>query len=385
MRAPALEPTRRPEFGLATSAFQVEGGWRQRGASIWDAACPQGATACASWPDFEAELAMLKWVGAEAFRFSLAWPRLCPDGRQFRAAQLAPYERLVEQLLEAGIRPVPTLYHWDLPLALEGGWKNPDTARHFGDYVEAVLARLSDRVGQWFTLNEPWCSCHLGYETGEHAPFETCRPGVVAQVRHHLLEAHRLAVEAVQAAGCRCGAAMLPIPFVAAGPEHEEAAEQAWREVNDIWFQALHPADFLGLNLYYPSVVEATDGGWRERDWAGPSNSLGWPVDPTFYRPTIEKVLARYGPQSLVISETGWATSDDEQRLRWLEESDLDSLPVETVFFWSLMDNLEWQHGFEPQFGFFSRRGEPKPSADWLRRSWGRAKAERDRKNWRLP
>lgn len=369
---PDLEPTPRPEFGLATSAFQVEGGWHDRGASIWDAACPQAATACGSWPAFDGELAMLSWLGAEAFRFSLAWPRLCPDGHHFRADRLDPYERLVDRLLEASIRPVPTLYHWDLPLALEGGWKNRDTAHRFADYVEAVVGRLSDRVRQWFTLNEPWCSCHLGYETGEHAPFELCPPPVIARVRDHLLEAHRLATQAIHAAGGRCGAAMLPIPFVAAAPEHEEAAEQAWREVNDVWFEPLYRADFLGLNLYYPSLVEALDGGWREVPWPGPRSSLGWPVDPAFYRPTIEKVLARYGSQPLVLSETGWATSDDQQRQRWLEASRLDQLPVETVFFWSLMDNLEWQHGFEPQFGFFTRQGQAKPSAAWLRRNWGR-------------
>ncbi len=363
------------KLGFATSAFQVEGGLSSdgRGPSIWDAACPEAEQACQSWSSFERDRELLAWCGAQVYRFSVSWPRLSPDGVSFRANQLAPYDRLVDHLLALDIEPYITLYHWDLPTALEGGWKNPETGLRFRDYVAQVVAPLRDRVKHWFTLNEPWCSAELGYGTGQHAPFET---GAAERVRINLLEAHRLGGEVIQNLGVEAGIAMVPLPFLPLTPDDTSAAERAWQEVNDPWFKPLAPVDFLGLNLYYPTYVQATEKGYRDvtDQVLAPRSSQGWPVVTDFLKPTLERMKQRYGMGRFVVSEIGCPTDDDQLRLTFLRNALPQLTQAEAVFLWTLRDNLEWQFGFGQKYGLFERDGRPKPSATWFRQTLANAR-----------
>lgn len=371
--------------GVATSAFQTEGGLRcdGRGPSIWDDFVAGGDEAVDHYRRWREDLDLLAWLGVDAYRFSIAWPRVMPGGR-LNPAGLDFYTRLVDRLLELGIRPFPTLYHWDLPLDL--CWRTRSTALAFADYCGAVVERLGDRVESWTTLNEPWCSAVLGYMTGEHAPGE--RSDDVRDVVHHLLLAHGLGVQAVRAAGGRrCGIAMVPIAHRAARPEARQAARRAWDEANRPWFDPLllgrypgeppaecregdlevlaQPLDFLGLNIYYPSAVDA-DG--TEVPLSGPRSDLDWPVDATVVGETIDAVRSRYATPPLVITETGCPAAPAQQ-LEFLRAAmqQAENAKVEGVFLWTLTDNLEWQHGFGPRFGLFDRQRRPRAAARWLR------------------
>src|SRR4051812_16186830 len=199
-------------FGVATSSYQIEGGAEEdgRGASIWDTFCAvpgaiadgnDGSVACDSYHRWDEDLALIRRLGVTAYRFSIAWPRIQPTGAgAVESRGLDYYERVVDGLLAAGVRPFPTLYHWDLPQALEdaGGWPERDTAVRFGDYARVVAERLGDRVEHWATLNEPWCSAFLGYAAGVHAPGR-CEPEAAYAAAHHLLLGHALARDAVRA------------------------------------------------------------------------------------------------------------------------------------------------------------------------------------------
>lgn len=355
-------------LGAATSAFQIEGGLATWGRtpSIWDAACPDAEQACDSlrrWPE---DLECLRRARLRAYRFSLSWPRLQPGGEGPLSSRAADYyDRMVDDLLAAGITPWVTLYHWDQPSGLPG-WQSEETVHALADFSHRVGRLLGDRVKNWFTLNEPWCVAELGYRQGEHAPFLRLNDDEVSRVRQHLLLAHRLSWQELHRYG-RAGPAMVPIPFLPYRAGDEEACELAWREVNDPWFVRLE-GDFWGLNLYYPSYVEAAADSWREVEFQGPRNALGWPLDSAFIRPTVERILSRYDAPALVVSETGVASHDDSQRLDYLKDylTEMRALPLEGVFIWSLLDNVEWQHGFTAPFGLFDRERRPRPSAEWV-------------------
>src|SRR6516165_2119191 len=196
-------------WGVAASAYQIEGAGAGRGASIWDRFCAtpgkvrngeNAEIACDFYNRYREDVGLMRELGVDAFRFSISWPRVVPDGRgRVDAAGLDFYDRLVDGLLEAGIEPFPTLYHWELPVSLEdaGGWPVRETAEAFAEFVEPVAARLGDRVRYWITHNEPWCASWLGYGTGEHAPGRRSRREAIA-ASHHLLLSHGLAVEVLR-------------------------------------------------------------------------------------------------------------------------------------------------------------------------------------------
>ena len=226
-------------WGAATAAYQVEGAVAEggRGESIWDrfAATPgnvragdTGQVACDFYHRYPADIELMRELGIDAFRFSIAWPRVLPEGRgRVEPRGLDFYDRLVDALLAAGIRPFPTLYHWDLPQALEdaGGWTARATAEAFVEYAEAVVRRLGDRVSEWTTHNEPFCSAWLGYAEGRHAPGRhTIADGLAAT--HHLLLSHGLAVEAIrrEAPGSRVGIVLDCVPVHAASEDPADYA-----------------------------------------------------------------------------------------------------------------------------------------------------------------
>src|SRR3954452_10521078 len=225
-------------FGVATSSYQIEGAVDAdgRGPSIWDTFCARpgtiadgtdGSVACDSYRRWDDDLELIRQLGVSAYRFSIAWPRVQPTGSgAVEVRGLDYYERVVDGLLNAGVRPSPTLYHWDLPQALEdaGGWPVRDTALRFADYAAAVAERLSDRGDLWATMNEPWCTAFLGYAAGVHAPGRR-EPEAAYAAAHHLLLGHALAREAVRTAtpGAQVGI-VLNLTAVHAETEDDESA-----------------------------------------------------------------------------------------------------------------------------------------------------------------
>ena len=239
------------EWGLATSAWQIEGDSAGRGPSTWDAFAAEpgrivdGATAdpaCDHVRRVEEDLDLMAWMGLDAYRFSISWPRVMPNGAgEVSVAGLDFYDRLVDGLLARNIRPVATLSHWDLPLTLEqaGGWPIRDTAQRFADYAQVVGERLADRVDRWATLNEPWCTAFLGYCAGYFAPGRQ-EPGASLAAAYHLMLGHGLAVQRLRAAGARnVGIALNIIPIIADDPSMQAAAEHVDRLQNGIFLDLL--------------------------------------------------------------------------------------------------------------------------------------------------
>ncbi|MFB9238221.1 GH1 family beta-glucosidase [Plantactinospora siamensis] len=370
-------------FGSATASYQIEGAVREdgRGPSIWDTFShtpgrtrngDTGDVACDHYHRWREDIGLMSDLGLDAYRLSIAWPRIQPDGRgRPEPRGLAFYDRLVDGLLSAGIDPVVTLYHWDLPQALEdrGGWTVRETAEAFGEYAGHVAAALGDRVSMWTTLNEPWCSAYLGYASGVHAPGRTEPEGALRAV-HHLNLAHGLGVQAVRAElgeAARCSVtlnlhALLPAdPSSAAdrdavrrldalanraftGPMLDGAyppdllADTAevtdWSFVRDGDTAVAHQRlDALGVNYYTTTTVRAWDGTTerssedghapsRHTPWVaagdrvefvavpGQRTDMGWLVDPDGLRDLLLDVHRRYPELPLMVTENGAAFPD---------------------------------------------------------------------------
>jgi beta-glucosidase len=361
-------------FGAATAAFQIEGATREdgRGPSIWDTFVRRpgavlggdtGDVACDHYHRYREDIALLKELGVRSYRFSVSWPRVQPTGSgPSNAAGLDFYERLVDGLLDAGIEPAVTLYHWDLPQALEdeGGWRNRDTAHRFADYARLVAETLADRVPRWITLNEPWCSAFLGYGNGHHAP--GAREGTQAlAAAHHLLLGHGLSVPVLREAGAReVGITLNPdhVTPATSDPKDVAAALRAETQRNLMWTEPLlrgcyadseddtwedlirqqsfrrdgdlgiiaAPLDFLGVNYYTPSVVR--DAPYREEDPLSRTaddnrfegvgiprarhTAMDWPVVPHTLRDLLVGLRERYGAAlpPIHITENGSAEND---------------------------------------------------------------------------
>lgn len=383
-------------FGTATASYQIEGAYDEdgRGMSIWDTYCREpgrvadGATgdiACDHYHRYREDVALLRDLGVDSYRFSVAWPRIQPDGTgPANAAGLDFYDRLVDELLASGISPAATLYHWDLPQALEdrGGWRVRDTAERFGEYAGIVADRLGDRVDRWITLNEPFCSAFVGYAAGGHAPGAREGRGALAAA-HHLLVGHGLAVRALREAGAReVGITLNPdrlLPatgspadlaavhrvetlhndvwfeplFAGRYPQHEaetwgELADGAYRREGDLELIAA-PLDFTGINYYRPITV--ADAPYRDPDPASRTavdvravetwrddvrhTTMGWPVVPHTFTDLLVDLTKRYpGLPPLLITENGSAEADtvdadgrvrDTDRIDYLH-SHLDAL-----------------------------------------------------------
>lgn len=363
-------------FGTATASYQVEGAVDAdgRGPSIWDTftAVPghvvdgsDGSDACGSYHRVGDDLALVADLGVELYRFSVAWPRVVPDGSgAVEPRGLAYYDRLVDGLLARGVTPVVTLYHWDLPQPLEdaGGWLVRDTAERFADYAGVVHERLRDRVGIWATLNEPWCSAYLGYAAGRHAPGRHVG-GDAHRAAHHLMLAHGLAAARLHDAGADAVGLVLNLtPVWPDRPEAEEAADGVDAIRNRVWLGPLvdgayddrllrvapvladpdvvrdgdlalvrGSADWLGVNYYTPSRVDTADsapadgpadeGGDAEVDaFPGvqdlrftprePRTDIGWEIEPRGLEEVLVTTHRRTG-LPLVVSENGAACADD--------------------------------------------------------------------------
>ncbi|HEY0520536.1 MAG TPA: family 1 glycosylhydrolase, partial [Ilumatobacteraceae bacterium] len=326
-------------WGSATSSYQIEGAVHEdgRGESIWDRFCTvagaisdgtDGSVACDHYHRFAEDIALMQRLNLNSYRFSIAWPRVVPNGRgAINEAGLDFYDRLVDSLLAAGITPFPTLYHWDLPQSLEdeGGWPVRATAEAFADYAEIVVRRLGDRISDWMTLNEPFVVANLGYLTGEHAPGRRSLPDALA-ASHHLLVGHAMTMERIRAEvpDARVGIVLNFTPVTGVGsspaaldrqqiiddvsnrwysdpiagrgyPEYTvERLGWAQREVRDGDMEMIaRPIDTLGVNFYTRQIVGALDGD-RDGVSFGSETAMGWEVHPPALGDLLRTLHASY-------------------------------------------------------------------------------------------
>jgi len=405
-------------WGAATASYQVEGAVAEdgRGESIWDrfshtpGKVENGDTGDVAddhyhrWPQ---DVEIMQSLGLNAYRFSIAWPRVIPDGLgAVNEAGLDFYERLVDRLLAAGIEPYVTLYHWDLPQALQdrGGWPNRDAVSWFADYVAVVSNRLGDRVHHWITHNEPFVAAFAGYGSGELAP-GIRDPKAALLAAHHLLLSHGQAVPILRANGNGSTQVGITLNLTWAEPASERPAdvEAARRQdgfVNryflDPLFKGAYPADmlayfgaqapriepgdllqisvpvdFLGVN-YYTRAVVADDPNaayLRLRTVRPPYSEyteMGWEVYPEGLYKLLRRLHEEYRPRALYITENGCALADrpedgrvhDPRRISYLREHLIqvqraiqEGVPLQGYFVWSLLDNFEWAHGYAKRFG----------------------------------
>jgi beta-glucosidase len=409
-------------WGVATSSYQIEGATHEdgRGESIWDryAATPgkifdgqTGDVATDHYHRMEQDVALMAELGLGAYRFSIAWPRILPEGRgTVNERGLDFYDRLVDALLRHNIVPVATLYHWDLPVTLEdeGGWPNRATANAFADYAEVVARRLGDRIDWWTTLNEPWCSAYLGYYRGEHAPgVRDLSKGITAA--HHLLLAHGLAVPRIRAYVKPSAQVGITINFSPVYPADEspETLQELAREdvVANRWFvepvikgaypeglfeilgaqppildgdlaTIAAPIDFLGVNYYTRFLVsnpekmaELPTKPWEDgaRVPGADYTEMNWEVFPQGMTDLLVRLHQDFGPIALLVTENGAAYEDawdgadrvpDAARVEYLHghigavaKAIEQGADVKGYFLWSLLDNFEWAWGYSKRFG----------------------------------
>ncbi len=421
-------------WGAATSAYQIEGSPLADGAgeSIWHrfAHLPgmitgndHGDVACDHYHRFADDVRLMRELGIESYRFSTAWARILPEGTgPTNAKGLDFYSRLVDTLLEHGITPSATLYHWDLPAALEdrGGWAHADAPKWFADYARIMFRALGDRVPMWATLNEPWVTMDNGYVSGGHAPGRRDWAEAV-QVSQNLLRAHAAAVEVYRTeADKQIGLVvnLVPVHPATDSPADRAAAQRmdaylnrhfldpailgtfpeefpdifgaAWHELpSDELAQLKQPIDFVGINYYLRLLVkdDAAAGPPRAQVVSPPDRpytAMGWEIYPRGLTETLAWFQSRYGNLPLYITENGAAFDDipepdgntkDVDRVKYLKEhlhaagqALRAGIQLRGYFVWSLFDNFEWQHGYSKRFGivrvdFDSQRRIPKASA----------------------
>lgn len=412
-------------WGASTAAYQIEGAWKEdgKGESIWDrfAHAPgkikngdTGDVACDSYHRWRDDIALAQSMNLNSYRFSISWPRIQPNGPGGANAKgLDYYSRLVDALLEAHIRPFATLYHWDLPQALEesGGWPNRDTASRYADYVDVVARALGDRVNDWMLFNEPAAFTDLGYLEGQHAPGKK-------SLLDFLRATHT--VNLAQGAGFRALKAARPVARVGTAfsmsacepatdsPEDKLAAERA-HAVTNLWFlepalngrypEALAflpetamriksgdlekmraPLDFIGINLYYRTIASASSGVERlshPQQWLfpvkmaggtqGPKTDIGWEVWPRALYDVVTRITRDFNHPVIEITESGCAYNDapdtsgvihDERRITYhrqylqaLAQAIADGADVRSYHAWTLLDNFEWAEGYSQRFG----------------------------------
>ena len=418
-------------WGASTAAYQIEGAWNEdgRGESIWDRFShtpgkthngDTGDVACDHYHRWPEDVELMKRLGLKAYRFSIAWPRIYPQGRgALNQAGIEFYSRLVDALLAANIEPVITLYHWDLPQALDdgGGWLARDTAFAFADYAETMVKQLGDRVRCWSTLNEPWCTAFSGYFYGEHAPGVKDEQ-LALQAAHHTLLAHGLALQAMRAvnAGIKVGIVLnlWSVESVDDSPASRAQIERVWQR--DLgWFldPLLHaeypllawqereaiapqlqpgdlkliaqPLDWLGLNYYMRVLFDEQNR--RVHPVPGAEHTeMGWEVYGPGLNHLLTKLAQRYPVPPLYIIENGAAFKDevspdgqvhDPRRIHYLREyitavheALQAGVDVRCYFVWSLLDNFEWARGYSKRFGivyvdYATQRRVIKDSGHW--------------------
>jgi len=427
-------------WGTATSAYQIEGAWQEdgKGPSIWDtfAHTPgniqdrsTGDTAADFYHRWPEDVALMRSLGLQAFRFSISWPRVLPEGTgRVNPAGLDFYDRLVDGLLAAGIQPVVTLFHWDLPQALQdkGGWPSRETADAFGEYAAVAARRLGDRVPAWITLNEPWVAAFAGHYTGDHAPGWRDAKAAL-QAAHTQLIAHGQAVQALRSLCSnhpKIGIALTLSSVQPASQSEDDLAAAGRYDLIlthlflDPLFHGRYPAelqagfpglfpdvrpgdldaasaplDFLGINYYSRDVIRHNpDIPWIQAEPVQPEGSpysQMWEI----YPPGIYEVLARvwrdYHPASIWITENGVPVPDgvdadgrvrDFRRTAYLLDHLVqvrramdEGVPVEAYLVWSLLDNFEWAYGYKMRFGlvyvdFETQQRIIKDSGHWFAR-----------------
>ncbi|MET9252597.1 GH1 family beta-glucosidase [Streptomyces sp. NPDC003717] len=413
-------------WGVSTSAHQIEGAAELRGRSVWDDFADEpgrikdgstAAVACDHYHRYPEDVALLADLGVDAYRFSVSWPRVAsPGGLDF-------YDRLVDALCAAGVRPVPTLFHWDLPAGLD--WLDRDTAARFAAYAEGVAARLGDRVGTWITLNEPAEHTLLGHALGVHAPGRRLLFDALPAAHHQLL-AHGLAVRALRAAGA--DAVGIANSHGPTWPASDDPADRAAADLYDTLLNRLfaeplllgrypegfaelmpgdmaadlaviaEPLDWYGVNYYAPTLVGAPEGTETEsggvalpaelpfslrRIEGRPETDFGWPVAPEGLTELLTSFAARYGARlpPIMITENGCSYEGlaDQDRiayldghLRALHDALAAGVDVRGYFVWSLLDNFEWAEGYARRFGlvhvdYATQARTPKASYAWYR------------------
>lgn len=424
-------------WGASTSSYQIEGGAPDdgRGRSIWDSFCAvpgkvangdSGTVACDHYHRFPEDLDLLKALGATVYRFSIMWPRVMPEGTgRLNETGLDFYDRLVDAMLERGLRPWPCLYHWDLPQALQdrGGWTNRDIAGWFADYAALMARRLGDRAENWVTFNEPNVSAWVGHEEGRHAPGLT-DPRAATRAAHHLNLAHGRAVAVLRTLAPKAGVGFVlpvhkarPLPQFAERDGHLAALfEDKWNGVflDPIYFgrypdsvadrfaehvqpgdleTIAQPTDFLGVNQYFPSyVVRSPNGAWPFEHSEPPTffrrTEMGWAIDGHAFYEALMTIKERYGNPPVYVTENGGAfidlpgpngRVDDQDRISYHREYLANLLraigegaDVRGYMPWSLLDNFEWARGYEKRFGlvhvdYRTQKRTPKASYEFMR------------------
>lgn len=412
-------------WGAATAAYQIEGAADEdgKGPSVWDMFCQKpgaiwegqsGEVACDHYHRYTEDIALMREIGLNAYRFSISWPRVLPEGLgAVNPAGLGFYDRLVDELLAAGVTPFATLFHWDFPDALfcRGGWLNRDSADWFAEYTRVVVEALGDRVRHWMTLNEIQVFVVLGHQTGTHAPGLSLAPAQVLKVGHNALRAHGKAVQVIRATSpgpCQIGWAPATWPFIPTddSPEARMLAQRAMFSVtaaqglwvNTWWFDPVffgrypedglalfgkaaprilpgdmetiaQPLDFLGVNIYRGQQLTLDANGAPQLvplPLGHPLTAYHWPVTPEalYWGPRL--LQERYGLPVYItengLSNVDWIALDggvhDPQRIDFtrryllaLERALADGVEVRGYFHWTLMDNFEWASGFRERFG----------------------------------
>ncbi len=421
-------------WGVASAAYQIEGAVNEdgRGQSIWDVFShtkgktfggDTGDLACDHYHRYPEDFRMMKQLGLKNYRLSIAWPRLLPEGHgTVNQKGLDFYDRLIEELLENGIDPSVTLYHWDLPNALQekGGWANRDTAYRFEDYAGLIYRHFGDRVKRFITHNEPWCTAVLGHFIGEHAP-GLHDEKLTALAAHHVLVSHGLAVQAYRDLNLdgEVGITLNLNPVYAASHHDKDNFAANIQDVfSNRWFldpifkgqypaeleqvvgslKELHqaedlaiisrPIDFLGINFYSYSIVEYDDGSPLHVKNVTPKDrvtDMGWPVLGSSLTDLLMRLKNDYGSLPLYITENGAAYVDvledgkvhDPDRIDYLAdhfeamaEAIRRGVDLRGYYLWTFMDNFEWAYGYSKRFGivytdYATQQRIPKDSALW--------------------
>lgn len=420
-----------PDFswGVATSAYQIEGAANEdgRGPSIWDTFShtpgktingDTGDVACDHYHRYEQDVDVIASLGVDAYRFSIAWPRVQPDGKgAWNEKGLAFYDKLVDRLLAKGLKPHATLYHWDLPQALQeqGGWGSRDTTDRFAEYADVMGRRLGDRVATICTHNEPWCTAYLGNHTGQFAPgFQD--PKLAIQVAHHLLLSHGKALQAMRASGVKAPLGIvLNQSSVTPATNSQADLECAQRhyasfvrwymdpiflksypkapgisiypEVHENDFNIIaQPLDFLGINYYTRIWASAAVPPVPAPNVLG-VNDMGWENHPQGLTELLTQINRDYDLPPIFITENGYAGADsldqgqvhDAERITYvrthleaLQKAMEAGVDVRGYFYWSLFDNYEWNSGYAKRFGlvhvdYDNQQRTLKDSAVWYR------------------